>query len=95
MQKSWFGAIAAIMLAGVTSADGQEQTSRDQLGSQCDPNYDMACVPIARDVDCAGGNGNGPAYVQGPVRVIGRDIYGLDRNDDGYGCEPLGWTPPD
>ncbi len=54
----------------------------------CDPNYDQACVPIASDVDCAGGNGNGPAYVEGPVRVIGRDIYQLDRDGDGYACEP-------
>jgi hypothetical protein len=54
----------------------------------CDPNYSGACVPIASDVDCAGGSGNGPAYVQGPVRVGGSDIYGLDGNDnDGIGCE--------
>jgi hypothetical protein len=54
----------------------------------CDPNYSGACVPIASDVDCAGGSGNGPAYVQGPVRVVGSDIYGLDGNDnDGIGCE--------
>jgi resuscitation-promoting factor RpfB len=54
---------------------------------QCDPNYSGACVPIASDVDCAGGSGNGPAYVQGPVRVVGTDIYGLDANGDGIGCE--------
>lgn len=54
---------------------------------QCDPNYSGACVPIASDVDCAGGSGNGPAYVQGPVRVIGSDIYGLDADGDGIGCE--------
>jgi len=54
---------------------------------QCDPNYAGACVPIASDVDCAGGTGNGPAYVQGPVRVIGTDIYDLDRDGDGIGCE--------
>lgn len=53
----------------------------------CDPNYAGACVPIASDVDCAGGSGDGPAYVQGPVRVIGRDIYGLDRDGDGIGCD--------
>ncbi|WP_339856892.1 MULTISPECIES: hypothetical protein [Roseovarius] len=55
--------------------------------ADCDPNYTGACVPIASDVDCAGGSGNGPAYVQGPVRVVGRDIYGLDRDNDGIGCE--------
>ena len=54
---------------------------------QCDPNYSGACVPIASDVNCAGGSGNGPAYVQGPVRVIGKDIYGLDADGDGIGCD--------
>ncbi|MFI6821685.1 G5 domain-containing protein [Micromonospora sp. NPDC050187] len=53
---------------------------------RCDPNY-SGCVPIASDVDCAGGSGNGPAYVSGPVRVIGSDIYDLDRDNDGYGCD--------
>jgi hypothetical protein len=61
-------------------AVGTKETRR------CDPNY-SGCVPVASDVDCAGGGGNGPAYVEGPVRVIGRDIYGLDRDGDGYGCD--------
>ena len=55
--------------------------------SDCDPNYEGACVPIASDVDCLGGSGNGPAFVDGPVYVVGRDIYGLDGDDDGVGCE--------
>lgn len=59
----------------------------DPGGSKCDPNYSGACVPIASDVDCLGGSGNGPAFVKGPVRVIGRDIYGLDRDGNGIGCE--------
>lgn len=54
---------------------------------QCDPNYSGQCVPIASDVDCGGGSGNGPAYVYGVVRVIGTDIYDLDRDNDGYGCD--------
>jgi hypothetical protein len=53
--------------------------------SGCDPNY-SGCVPIASDVDCAGGSGNGPAYT-GPVRVIGGDPYDLDRDGDGMACE--------
>lgn len=54
---------------------------------RCDPNYSGACVPIASDVDCAGGGGNGPAYVQGRVRVVGTDIYDLDRDGDGIACD--------
>lgn len=54
--------------------------------STCDPNY-SGCVPIASDVDCAGGSGNGPAYVGGPIRVIGDDIYDLDRDGDGTACD--------
>jgi hypothetical protein len=54
--------------------------------SNCDPNY-SGCVPIASDVDCAGGSGNGPAYVSGVVRVIGEDVYDLDRDNDGLGCD--------
>jgi hypothetical protein len=53
----------------------------------CDLNYEGGCVPVASDVDCASGSGNGPAYVSGPVYVVGYDIYGLDRDGDGVGCE--------
>ncbi|HKP76473.1 MAG TPA: hypothetical protein VJT67_13175 [Longimicrobiaceae bacterium] len=55
-------------------------------GERCDPNY-TPCVPMADDVDCAGGRGDGPAYVQGPVRVIGADVYRLDGDHDGIACD--------
>ncbi|WP_433134160.1 G5 domain-containing protein [Micromonospora sp. CA-240977] len=54
--------------------------------STCDPNY-SGCVPIASDVDCLPGSGDGPGYVRGPVKVIGADIYRLDNDKDGYGCD--------
>jgi hypothetical protein len=57
-----------------------------QQGSECDPNYEP-CVPIDSDVDCASGSGNGPSYVDGPVTVVGTDIYDLDRDGNGTGCE--------
>jgi len=70
-----------------TSSPKPAATAKPKPASSCDPNY-SGCVPIASDVDCAGGSGNGPKYVQGPVRVIGRDIYDLDGSDnDGVGCE--------
>jgi hypothetical protein len=56
-------------------------------GAGCDPNYTGACVPVDSDVDCAGGSGNGPSYVEGPLRVVGDDVYELDRDGDGIACE--------
>jgi hypothetical protein len=61
-------------------------TQEPPAQSQCDPNY-SGCVPVASDVDCAGGSGNGPAYAEGPVNVIGSDIYDLDKDKDGVACE--------
>jgi hypothetical protein len=55
-------------------------------GGGCTPGY-SPCIPPGSDVDCAGGGGNGPRYVQGPVTVTGSDPYGLDADNDGVGCE--------
>jgi hypothetical protein len=53
----------------------------------CHPSYADECVPFASDADCAAGSGDGPAYVTGPVRVVGPDDYGLDRDGDGIACD--------
>lgn len=52
----------------------------------CTPGY-SPCIPPGPDVDCEGGGGNGPRYVQGPVTVTGSDPYGLDADGDGIGCD--------
>jgi hypothetical protein len=52
----------------------------------CDRNYSGRCVPFASDVDCLGGGGDGPGYVRGPVKVVGIDVYDLDPDGDGIGC---------
>lgn len=39
------------------------------------------------DYDCAGGSGDGPNYVDGPIQITGGDRYGLDADGDGVGCE--------
>jgi hypothetical protein len=55
--------------------------------SDCNPNYD-GCVPNDPiDVDCAGGQGDGPSYLVGTVNVIGSDVYGLDRDDNRIACD--------
>ena len=54
----------------------------------CHPSYEGACLdPTASDYDCAGGSGNGPKYVQGPVKVRPPDPFDLDADADGLGCE--------
>ena len=53
----------------------------------CHPSYQGACLdPNASDYDCAGGTGDGPFYT-GRVIVVGPDVFGLDRDNDGIGCE--------
>lgn len=76
--------VRLVLIAVATLASGLQAA----LAQDCDANYGGVCVPIASDVDCAGGSGNGPAYVVGPVYIVGSDIYGLDRDGDGVACEP-------
>ena len=52
----------------------------------CTPGY-SPCLPPASDYDCRGNGGNGPKYVDEPVRVTGSDPYDLDRDGDGVGCD--------
>jgi hypothetical protein len=58
-----------------------------QPAAQCHSSYAGVCVPITSDVDCEGGGGNGPAYVRGPLQVVGADVYDLDRDGDGIACD--------
>jgi hypothetical protein len=54
---------------------------------RCHSSYKGACLkPSASDYDCAGGSGNGPYYT-GKVRVVGPDVFRLDADGDGWGCE--------
>jgi hypothetical protein len=49
-------------------------------GRKCHPSYAGACVPsVPGDLDCD--------HLTGPVRVIGPDVFGLDPDHDGLGCE--------
>lgn len=68
-------------------AVGTKSSVSSSSPSSCDHNYSGGCVPIASDVDCGGGSGNGPAYFYGTATVVGSDIYGLDRDGDGIACE--------
>jgi hypothetical protein len=58
-------------------------------GAGCHPSYAGQCLrPSSSDYDCASGGGNGPDFVSGTVRVVGPDVFELDANRNGVGCEP-------
>lgn len=54
--------------------------------SSCHPNYSGCLKVNAGDYDCEQGTGNGPNYT-GLVEVYGSDPFGLDKNNNGWGCE--------
>lgn len=60
--------------------------SEPERESSCHPSYSGCLNRYAGDYDCAGGSGNGPYYT-GAVRVTGPDVFGLDRDGNGWGCE--------
>lgn len=62
------------------------ETEPVKIERSCHPSYSGCLKPDAGDYDCASGSGNGPNYT-GPVRVLGYDEFGLDRDGDGWGCE--------
>ncbi len=64
----------------------QEPIQTQPEKSNCHSSYSGCLNPSASDYDCAGGSGNGPYYT-GPVRVLGPDVYDLDRDSDGMACE--------
>ena len=70
--------LAAVAFLGVPQATAKKR---------CHSSYKGACLKAsASDYDCAGGSGNGPYYT-GKVRVVGPDVFRLDSDGDGWGCE--------
>jgi hypothetical protein len=69
-------------------AQEEAEELEEEFSSECDPNYEGECLKDGiGDYDCAGGSGNGPNYVYSEVRVVGMDVFGLDANGNGIGCE--------
>jgi endonuclease YncB( thermonuclease family) len=83
------GCWAAMSTAMDAPTQAPQPTSEPKAqGSNCDPSYPTVCLKMnAGDYDCAGGSGNGPNYVQGPIKVLPPDPFGLDRDGNGIGCE--------
>lgn len=69
--------------AVTTVALSSTSAVNSSVGSQCDQNY-AGCVPISpNDIDCTEIKRLGIA----PVKVIKKDVYKLDRDGDGIGCD--------
>ncbi|MCX6502349.1 MAG: G5 domain-containing protein [Microbacterium sp.] len=77
--------VTEVTAVGSYDAPVVQQQAQPASGG-CDSNYADACVPISSDVDCAGGEGDGPEYLSGTARVVGTDTYRLDANHDGIAC---------
>jgi serine/threonine protein kinase len=83
-KRMWSAAGAAVILTpmvvyGLTSLTGSN--------ADCHPSYTGACLKAdSDDYDCKGGSGDGPDYIDGTVRVVGRDDYALDADGDGFAC---------
>lgn len=69
------GAIALLLAAGVLGAWALGGAPKAE---ECAPGY-TPCVPVATDLNCPD--------IGFRVQVIGEDVYELDRDGNGFGCE--------
>jgi hypothetical protein len=61
----------------------------------CHPSYSGVCLdPSAADYDCLSEFGDGPKFTPGPFSVVGPDIFALDPDRNGIGCEAPQPAPP-
>jgi uncharacterized membrane protein len=75
-----FAIVSSVLVLGVSSSPAQ-------VAKRCHASYKLKCLdPNASDYDCIGGGGNGPKYT-GLVKVVGPDVFRLDADHDGWGCE--------
>ncbi len=90
LEKLLISVFCAVLSAGCGSDEPEAEVTApieiqvNEIETNCTPGYEP-CLPPAADYDCQGGSGNGPFYT-GPVRVLGPDIYRLDRDGDGFAC---------
>lgn len=57
-------------------------------GDACNANYRGRCLPLDEDVDCLPSDGDGPWFIDATVVVMGEDVFELDDDGDGLGCDP-------
>lgn len=65
---------------GVTLLPRRAPAAAPAPGRGCNPNYAGVCLPLNRDVDCG-------EITARDFRVVGTDVYRLDRDGDRIACE--------
>jgi hypothetical protein len=77
-----------VRVTTTTAAPAPAAVAPASSGS-CHPSYQGTCIPPdVSDADCYPGSGDGPWYVkEDNVKVVGPDVFDLDRDGDGIGCE--------
>lgn len=80
---------AAPATTPTTAAAPPPRSAQPSSRGGCHASYTRTCIPEdVSDADCASGTGNGPWYVQErDIGVVGPDVFDLDRDGDGVGCE--------
>lgn len=80
--------VATPVMAASKSSSGSKSKSKTKAKTtaKCDVNYEK-CVPVASDVDCKPGSGNGPKYLSSAKKVLKKDVYKLDSDKDKIACE--------
>ena len=79
----WFWIVLAIILVSVFGYshyhNQHARTAAAATQSKCSPDY-TPCIPnVSYDLDCSD--------IRERVHVIGTDVYHLDADHDGTGCE--------
>jgi hypothetical protein len=83
----WVVGVLAGLFVFVALSNRLANAAAGPTGPKCHPSYKLKCLkPNAYDYDCIGGRGNGPLYT-GLVKVVGPDVFRLDTDHDGWGCE--------
>ncbi len=72
--------VLLLLAAGFAGATLPLFAPEPAVAAGCHPSYSNVCLPDDRDVDCSEITG-------APVKVVGPDVYRLDRDKDGLGCE--------
>jgi hypothetical protein len=63
-------------------------------GPDCTPGYDPCLPDFGDDYDCFSGEGDGPFYTGRVYVQQGMDVYKLDRDASGEGCEAEAFWGP-